>query len=39
MSSPKEIRCPHCNKLLGKIVGQGEIKCPRCGRIVKFVVK
>lgn len=26
----KEIRCPNCKKLLGKIDGEFEIKCSRC---------
>nr|DAM27893.1 MAG TPA: zinc ribbon domain protein [Caudoviricetes sp.] len=32
----REIRCPHCGKLLGKIEGKGEIKCPRCHKLKEF---
>ena len=32
----KEVRCPHCGRLLGKFKGEGEIKCPRCKSIVEF---
>lgn len=32
----KEIRCPYCNRLLGKVGGHGEIKCNRCKKIIKF---
>ena len=32
MMEKKEVRCGHCNKLLGKgTVLDFEIKCPRCG--------
>lgn len=29
-----QVRCPNCNKLLGKLKGVYEIKCQRCKRIV-----
>lgn len=33
----KEVRCPHCNKLLAKVrtAEALEIKCPRCKAINK----
>ena len=36
-----EVRCPNCNKLLGRFDGLGEIKCPRagCGRKITFDTK
>ncbi len=34
MKDKKEIRCGHCNKLLGKGTAHDlEIKCPRCGTL------
>ena len=34
MQEKKEIRCGHCNKLLGKGTARDlEIKCPRCGTL------
>lgn len=34
MKEKKEIRCGHCNKLLGKGTARDlEIKCPRCGTL------
>ena len=34
MKEKKEIRCGHCNKLLGKGTAHDlEIKCPRCGTL------
>lgn len=34
MQEKKEIRCGHCNKLLGKGTAHDlEIKCPRCGTL------
>ena len=34
MQEKKEIRCGHCNKLLGKGNARDmEIKCPRCGTL------
>lgn len=33
-----EHRCQHCNRLLGKFLGQAEIKCPKCGKINKIGV-
>lgn len=34
MKDKKEIRCGHCNKLLGKGTARDlEIKCPRCGTL------
>ena len=34
MKEKKEIRCGHCNKLLGKGPARDlEIKCPRCGTL------
>jgi len=40
MNDNKEIRCPHCNKLLGIALGkcQIEIKCPRCREVVNYGV-
>ncbi len=37
----KEIRCKGCNRLLGKVEGNGEIKCPRasCNMVNKFDTK
>jgi phage FluMu protein Com len=35
----KDIRCPYCDKLLGKFDGSGEIKCNRCKHIVRFDTK
>jgi phage FluMu protein Com len=34
----KELRCPNCNKLLLKAVGECiiEIKCPRCNKIINL---
>ena len=32
----KEIRCQGCNKLLGKIDGEGASVCPRCGGLTVF---
>lgn len=31
----KEVRCPKCGRLLGRLEGVGEIKCNRCKTIVK----
>ncbi|XCH79054.1 MAG: Com family DNA-binding transcriptional regulator [Candidatus Dehalobacter alkaniphilus] len=33
----KQVRCPHCSKLLYKIKGEAEIeiRCPRCRAMVK----
>jgi phage FluMu protein Com len=28
------IRCPKCNKLLGKLTPPYEVKCPRCHELV-----
>ncbi|MGN1263603.1 MAG: Com family DNA-binding transcriptional regulator [Prevotella sp.] len=40
---PGEVRCPRCNKLLGKEIARGkysmEFKCPRCGEISTFFRK
>ena len=34
MQEKKEIRCGHCNRLLGKGTARDlEIKCPRCGTL------
>lgn len=33
-----EIRCPKCNKLVGKVSGGFEIVCPRCKAVVKGLV-
>lgn len=32
-----DVRCPKCNKLLGRSDGQGavEIQCPRCNLLVR----
>lgn len=35
----KDIRCPHCGKLLGRFDGRGEVKCMRCKSIVQFNTK
>lgn len=32
----RDIRCPNCGKLLGRIDGTGEIKCGRCKNLVSF---
>ena len=32
----KEIRCPQCNKLLGKGINGGSIECPRCSMNVEI---
>ncbi len=34
MKEKREIRCGHCNRLLGKGTARDlEIKCPRCGAL------
>ncbi|WP_182027518.1 Com family DNA-binding transcriptional regulator [Vibrio rotiferianus] len=35
MTLLKELRCPHCGKLLCKLEGAIEIKCNRCKKIVE----
>ncbi|NOI16387.1 Com family DNA-binding transcriptional regulator [Vibrio hepatarius] len=35
MTLLKELRCPHCNKLLCRHSGSVEVKCSRCKNIVK----
>ena len=34
----RALRCPRCDKLLGKALNGGriEIKCPRCGHLAAF---
>lgn len=32
----QEIRCMHCNRMLGKLRGVAEIKCPKCGTMNHF---
>lgn len=34
----KDVRCPKCNKLLLKAIGEYkiEIKCPRCNKIINI---
>lgn len=29
----KDMRCPECGKLLGKLEGLAEIKCNRCKKV------
>lgn len=33
-----EMRCMNCNRMLGKLKGEGivEIKCPKCGEFNHF---
>ena len=31
----EEVRCPACDRLLGKINGQAQIKCPKCKAMVE----
>lgn len=35
----KDVRCPHCDKLLGRFDGKGEVKCTRCKNIIIFNTK
>lgn len=30
----EQVRCPHCNRLLGNVDGQAQIKCPKCKSLV-----
>lgn len=34
-----EVRCPDCNRLLGKVAGSFEIRCPRCKALAKGLAK
>lgn len=36
--TPNDVRCPKCDKLLARDLGEGgylEIKCPRCGTVLE----
>lgn len=35
----KNVRCPICDKLLGRYDGRGEVKCMRCKNIIRFDTK
>lgn len=30
----RELRCPHCGRMAGRVAGPAEIKCTRCGEMV-----